>query len=246
MSEAIVRFEGISKKYRRFKVRPFLLRNALLRLVGRAPKREVFWPLDDLHFELFVGETVGIVGLNGTGKSTLLKIIAGGCVQTAGTVGVRGRVAPVLSLGLGFQPDMTGRECIVHNARLLGFTAAEVDARMDEIVAFAELESFLETPSRFYSSGMLARLGFAVAMHTDPDLMLIDEVLAVGDHTFQEKCIGRIEQLRASGTTIVLVSHSIELVKRICTRVLWLDHGKIVRDGPATEVCDAYLRDGHG
>ena len=242
MSDAIVRFEGVSKKYRRFTARPFLLRNLLLALVGRAPKPEVFWPLKELDVELLVGETVGIVGLNGTGKSTLLKIIAGGCKQTSGTVAVRGRVAPVLSLGLGFQPDMTGRECIVLNARLLGFTASEIRAKMRDIVEFAELDKFLDTPSRYYSSGMLARLGFSVAMHTDPDLMLIDETLAVGDHMFQEKCIARIEQLRAAGTTIVVVSHSTDELVRMCTRVLWLEDGKIALDGPAAQVCEAYLR----
>ena len=239
--EPIVRFDGVSKMFRRHRVRPFLLRNVLLRALGRATEPDRLWPIDDVSFELQRGEAVGIVGLNGTGKSTLLKLIAGGCIATSGRIAVRGRIAPILSLGLGFHPDMTGRECLELNARLLGYTKAELRARHDEIVAFAELENALDTPTRFYSSGMQARLGFSIALHVDPDLMLLDEVLAVGDHAFRAKCFDRIEQLRARGTTFVIVSHVTEALERACTRVMWLRRGKIALDGSPAEVCAAYL-----
>jgi lipopolysaccharide transport system ATP-binding protein len=237
----IVRLEGVGKAFRRFEHQPFLLRNLLLRLTGRAAPQKEFWPLKEISFEICRGETVGVIGQNGSGKSTLLRLIAGAAYPTEGHVAVRGRIAPLLSLGAGFQPDMTGRECVEINATALGLSGAEIAARLDDIVRFAELADFLDTPVRYYSSGMLARLGFAVAVHTDPDLLLVDEVLAVGDHAFQQKCIARIHEIQRSGTTILFVSHDAETVRRLCDRVLWLRDGKLVADGAPGPILDEYL-----
>src|SRR5262249_13204057 len=216
----IVRADQVGKSFRRFERKPFLLRNLLLRLTGRAARVKEFWPLRNISFDIRGGETVGVIGQNGSGKSTLLRLIAGACFPSEGRLAVRGRVAPLLTLGAGFHPDMTGRECAEVNGTALGLTLPEIRDRLDAIVAFAELREFLDTPVRYYSAGMLARLGFAVAVHIDPDLLLVDEVLAVGDHTFQHKCIARIEEMQAAGTTILLVSHALDLVQRLCQRVL--------------------------
>jgi ABC-type polysaccharide/polyol phosphate transport system ATPase subunit len=242
LGPVILRFEKVGKHFRRFDHQPFLLRNLVLRLVGKAPKPREFWPLRDISFEVRQGETVGIIGQNGAGKSTLLRLVAGACFPSEGRISVRGRIAPLLSLGAGFQPDMTGRECIEINATALGLSKAEIDERLEAITTFAELGDFLDTPTRYYSSGMLARLGFAVAVHTTPDLLIVDEVLAVGDHNFQKKCTEKIEEMRRSGTTILLVSHASMSVKAMCDRVLWLKDGSIVADGPPDSILEEYLQ----
>ena len=238
--ELIVRLAGVGKAFRRFEQKPFLLRNIVKRLTLRTERPRDFWPLRDVSFDIRRGETVGVVGQNGSGKSTLLRLIAGAAYPTEGHIAVRGRIAPLLALGAGFQPDMTGRECIEINATALGLSRHEIAARLDEIVRFAELPDFIDTPVRYYSSGMLARLGFSVAVHTDPDLLLVDEVLAVGDHAFQAKCIARIEALRDDGVTIFFVSHDATVVRRLCDRVLWLKDGQVARDGTANDVLAAY------
>ncbi len=238
----IVRFEKVGKAFRRFEHQPFLLRNMLLRLVGRAPKPKELWPLRDVSFEIRRGEMVGIIGQNGAGKSTLLRLIAGACFPTEGHIAVRGRIAPLLALGAGFQPDMTGKECVEINATALGLSRAEIAERLGPITEFAELDNFLETPLRYYSSGMQARLGFAVAVHTTPDLLLVDEVLFVGDHTFQKKCIEKIQEMRAEGVTIVLVSHAANAVRDLCQRVLWLKDGHLIADGEPGPILDQYLK----
>jgi len=238
--ELIVRLVDVGKAFRRFEQKPFLLRNIVKRLTLRMERPRDFWPLRHISFDIRRGETVGVVGHNGSGKSTLLRLIAGAAYPTEGHIAVRGRIAPLLALGAGFQPDMTGRECVEINATALGLDKREIAERLDTIVAFAELHDFIDTPVRYYSSGMLARLGFSVAVHTDPDLLLVDEVLAVGDHSFQEKCIARIEQLRNEGVTIFFVSHDGFIVKRLCDRVLWLKDGRVARDGAADVVLAAY------
>jgi len=240
--DEMIVLRGVGKAYRRFDRQPFLLRNLALRLTGRAPSPREFWPLRGLTFTIHRGETTGIIGTNGSGKSTLLRLIAGASYPSEGHIAVRGRLAPLLALGAGFNPDMTGEECVLVNGTALGLLPREIDERMGDIIAFAELADFVDTPVRYYSSGMLARLGFSVAVHTDPDLLLVDEVLAVGDHAFQQKCIERIELLRARGTTILFVSHDAAMVGRLCERVLWLRGGHIERDGPAAPVLDEYLR----
>jgi ABC-type polysaccharide/polyol phosphate transport system ATPase subunit len=242
MSEEIVRFRGVGKSFRRFEHPPFLLRNLLLRVFGRAVRPRDFWPLRNLEFTIQAGEMVGVIGQNGSGKSTLLRLVAGASYPSEGTITVRGRIAPLLALGAGFQPDMTGRECVEVNGTALGLSRQEIAARFDEMIRFAELAEFVETPVRYYSSGMLARLGFSVAVHTDPDLLLVDEVLAVGDYSFQEKCIDRIHQLQKDGTTILFVSHDADTMRQLCDRVLWLKDGVLQRDGAPGPVLDEYLR----
>ncbi len=236
----IVRLTDVGKMFRRFEQKPFLLRNMVKWLTRKSERPRDFWPLRKVSFEIRRGEMIGVVGHNGSGKSTLLRLIAGAAYPTEGVIAVRGRVAPLLALGAGFQPDMTGRECVEINATALGLDRREIVARLDDIVDFAELHDFIDTPVRYYSSGMLARLGFAVAVHTDPDLLLVDEVLAVGDHAFQAKCIARIAAMRDDGVTIFFVSHDAAIMRRLCSRVLWLKDGQLVRDGDAAEVLAAY------
>ncbi len=240
--DAIVVLKNVGKAFRRFERQPFLLRNLLMRLTFRSVALKEFWPLREVSFVIRQGETIGVIGQNGSGKSTLLRLIAGASYPSEGEIAVRGRIAPLLALGAGFQPDMTGQECVEVNGTALGLTRDEIATRMDSIVHFAELSDFMQTPVRYYSSGMLARLGFSVAAHTDPDLLLVDEVLAVGDHAFQQKCIARIEQLRADGTTIFFVSHDAALVGSLCDRVLWLRDGKLARDGAPGPILEEYLQ----
>lgn len=197
--------------------------------------------LQDVDLAVGRGQVLGLLGQNGSGKSTLLRLLAGACYPTEGRISVRGRIAPLLALGAGFQPDMTGRECVEVNGTALGLTRDEIDERMGDILHFAELSDFLDTPVRYYSSGMLARLGFAVAVHTDPDLLLVDEVLAVGDYAFQHKCFERIHQIRAAGTTILFVSHDAGMVQQLCDRVLWLREGRLLRDGAPGPILAEYL-----
>lgn len=240
VNDPIVQLDGVGKIYKRFDHPPFLLRNVLRRLVFQAAGRRDFWPLRDVSAVIQRGETVALVGRNGCGKSTLLRLIAGAAYPTEGQIAVRGRVAPLLQLGAGFQPDMTGRECARVNGAALGVPPHALDALLPTITAFAELEGFLDTPVRYYSSGMLARLGFAIAVHTDPDLLLVDEVLSVGDHAFQEKCLAKIDAMRKSGVTILFVSHDEALVRRLCARAMLLEGGKLAADGPADEVLARY------
>jgi homopolymeric O-antigen transport system ATP-binding protein len=238
--ELIVRLDEVGKLFRRFEQKPFLLRNMLKWLTRRHERSRDFWPLRHVSFDIHRGETIGVVGQNGSGKSTLLRLIAGAAYPTEGHIAVRGRIAPLLALGAGFQPDMTGRECVEINATALGLERHEIAERLDAIVEFAELADFIDTPVRYYSSGMLARLGFSVAVHTDPDLLLVDEVLAVGDHAFQIKCIQRIQRLRDDGVTIFFVSHDAHIVRQLCDRVIWLKDGRMFRDGTPEEVLREY------
>jgi lipopolysaccharide transport system ATP-binding protein len=196
--------------------------------------------LDDVSFEIGHGETVGLIGPNGSGKSTTLALIDGVLRPQVGHIEVRGRLAPLLELGAGFHLELTGRENILLNGVLLGLTRAEILAKMDEIIAFSELEPFLDRPLRTYSSGMVARLGFSVAAHLDPEVLLIDEVLAVGDLHFQAKCRARINEFKRQKVTIVLVSHSTEEIRQLCDRVIWLERGKIVERGEADSVVRRY------
>lgn len=199
---------------------------------GRTRKhRDDFWALHDINLDIELGSTVGLVGHNGSGKSTLLKVIGGIIEPTTGTVTRRGRLAALLELGAGFHPDLTGRENVYLNAAILGLTKKETDRYFDAIVDFSGIESFIDTQVKFYSSGMYVRLAFAVAVHVDPDLLLVDEVLAVGDEPFQRKCIDKIGEFQREGRTIVLVSHSAEQVGSLCDRVVVLNHGNLIQDG---------------
>lgn len=196
--------------------------------------------LDDVSFEIKKGETIGLIGPNGSGKSTTLALIAGVLQPQVGRVDVQGRVCPLLELGAGFHSELTGRENIVLNGVLLGLTRREVLSKMDEIIAFSELESFLDQSVRTYSTGMIARLGFSVAVHLDPEILLIDEILSVGDLHFQAKCRGKLDEFKKQDVTIVLVSHSIGEIRRLCDRVIWLKDGGIVAEGDPDFVLKRY------
>lgn len=210
-------------------------------LSGRRESPRVFWPLRDVSFAVQPAESLGIIGANGSGKSTLLKLIAGILDPTEGEVLVRGRVSSLLELGAGFHPELSGRENIFLNGAIFGFSRAEMARRLDAIIAFAELGDFIDAPVKHYSSGMYVRLGFAVAAHTDPDLLLVDEVLAVGDAAFQHKCLDFIYRFQAAGGTLLLVSHDLTAIQNICTQALWLEEGRVQALGKPTDVVMAYL-----
>jgi len=211
---------------------------ALFRGRGWSPP---FYALRDVSFRVARGETLGIIGRNGSGKSTILKLIAGVMAPSEGEINVYGRVSPLIELGAGFHPDLTGRENVFLNASILGMSRKEVSARFDEIISFAELWDFVDTPVKRYSSGMYIRLGFSVAVHSDPEILLIDEVLAVGDAAFQEKCLARMNNFRRLGKTMVFVSHDMDQVRQVCDRVLLLHEGELLAEGKPDEVIRRYL-----
>jgi len=202
---------------------------------------EPFYALRDVSFRINQGETVAIVGRNGSGKSTILKLIAGVMAPTTGDVRVYGRVSPLIELGAGFHPDLTGRENIHLNASILGMSAKEIKQQFQAIVDFAELWDFIDTPVKRYSSGMYIRLGFSVAVHSEPGILLVDEVLSVGDTYFQEKCLTKMHEFQTRGTTMVLVSHSMDLVQRFCERALFIHGGRLVDEGPPAKIIDEYM-----
>jgi len=234
----VIRLEGVSKEFRRQKGRT--LRELVACLMAGQPFWEPFYALHDVTLSVAEGETLGIIGRNGSGKSTILKIIAGVTAPTEGRVYVRGRVSPLIELGAGFHPDLTGRENIFMNASILGMSNAQVRERFQDIVSFAELWEFIDMPVKRYSSGMYVRLGFAVAVHCEPDILLVDEVLAVGDLAFQEKCLRKMKEFQERGVTIVLVSHSLEMVQEFCHRVIWLDEGRVRAEGPPEVMIPLY------
>jgi ABC-type polysaccharide/polyol phosphate transport system ATPase subunit len=201
---------------------------------------EEFWALKDIDVKVEQGDTLGLIGANGSGKTTLLKCITKILYPTKGKITTNGSIAALLELGAGFQPDLTGRENVYLNASILGFSKKEVDKKFDDIVAFAELERFIDNHVRNYSSGMYVRLGFAIAINVDPDILIIDEVLAVGDEAFQRKCLERINEIQDAGKTIIFVTHNVEVTQEICNRVIMLDQGDIVKDGPPREVVPFY------
>jgi ABC-type polysaccharide/polyol phosphate transport system ATPase subunit len=204
-------------------------------------QRTPFWALEDVSFEIMPGEMVGIVGPNGAGKSTVLKLIARILEPTYGEVTIDGQVRALLELGAGFHPDLTGRENIFLNGSILGLSRARVRRRLDRIIAFAGIGQFIDVPVKHYSSGMHIRLGFSIAVHTDPEILLVDEVLAVGDATFQQKCLERVKRLKAEGVTIVFVSHDLGAVRTLCQRGIWLENGTVAAKGPVETVVDSYL-----
>ena len=242
--EAAIRVAGVSKLYRRYGRRRSVgsLKSALLSgRGGRALSPEAAVPaLMEVSFEVAAGETVGVVGANGSGKSTLLKLLAGIVRPTAGRVDVRGRLAALLELGAGFHPEISGRENVEINGLLLGMSRREIAARFDEIVRFAGIEEFLDAPVKTYSSGMAVRLGFAIAAHSDPDVLLVDEVLAVGDEAFAHRCLEKFSEFERAGKTLVFDSHDLALVSARCRRAIWLDRGRLASDGPAAETVARY------
>jgi ABC-type polysaccharide/polyol phosphate transport system ATPase subunit len=237
-----IRLRNVSKRFILHKQKPFLMREVMHRLLGRTGKGEAFWALRDFSLEVREGESLALIGHNGAGKSTFLGLVAGTLCPNEGEVQVRGRLGTLLELGAGFHPDLTGRENVYLNASILGLQRDEVDERFDRIVAFSELGQFIDVSLRQYSSGMQVRLGFSVAVHVDPDILIMDEVLAVGDESFQHKCLDKIEEFKAGGKTLLFVSHGMSNVKRLCERVVWLDHGRVRAVGPAGEVVEQYIR----
>lgn len=229
----IISLSGVSKKFTVHKDKS--VKERILYFSRAKSHRESFWALRDIDLSISTGSTVGLIGHNGSGKSTLLKVIGGIIQPTTGTVLSRGRMAALLELGAGFHPDLTGRENVYLNAALLGLSRQEIDRHFEAIVDFSGIEAFIDTQVKFYSSGMYVRLAFAVAIHVDPDVLLVDEVLAVGDEPFQRKCIDKIAQFQAEGRTIVLVSHSSDQVGRLCDRVVVLDKGVVKHDGDTAE-----------
>lgn len=213
----------------------------LRKLGGTASEEERFWALKDVSFNVEQGEVLGIIGRNGAGKSTLLKVLSRITSPTEGRVITRGRVASLLEVGTGFHPELTGRENIYLNGAILGMSRAEIDRQFDEIVAFAEIEKFLDTPVKRYSSGMYVRLAFAVAAHLEPEILLVDEVLAVGDTQFQKKCLGKMSSVAAAGRTVLFVSHNMNAIRRLCRRSVLVRNGQVSDDGATAEVLDFYL-----
>lgn len=248
----IVRVESLSKQYRLGGRESAYdtLRESIVEAVRTPFKRlrgdngNSIWALQDLNFEVAPGEVLGIVGRNGAGKSTLLKVLSRITQPTTGRVELFGRVASLLEVGTGFHPELTGRENIYLNGAVLGMKRVEIDSKFDQIVEFSELEKFLDTPVKRYSSGMYMRLAFAVASHLEPEILIIDEVLAVGDAQFQKKCLGKMSNVATQGRTVLFVSHNMVAVQSLCQRAIWLDRGRIVNEGPASEVVADYLTSG--
>jgi lipopolysaccharide transport system ATP-binding protein len=272
MSDAIIQVENLGKRYRiahqqqgrRYVALRDVIADKLAApfraLKGRDPRSELrgrnsnlrpptsgmedFWALRNVSFEVKQGEVVGIIGRNGAGKSTLLKLLSRITEPSAGRIRLRGRVASLLEVGTGFHPELTGRENIFLNGAILGMRRAEIKQKFDEIVAFAEVEQFLDTPVKHFSSGMYVRLAFAVAAHLEPEILIVDEVLAVGDAQFQTKCLGKVEEVSSHGRTVLFVSHSMPTILRLCKRVILLQCGLLVRDGQAQEITRKYLTSG--
>ena len=246
-NDIAIRVQGLSKCYRiyanqRDRLKQFILPR-LQRLIGQAPKQyfREFWTLKDVSFEIKKGETVGTIGRNGSGKSTLLQILCGTLTPTSGSVEINGRVAAILELGAGFIAEFTGRENVYLNANLLGLSNEDIDARFDDIVAFADIGEFIEQPVKTYSSGMYVRLAFAVIAHVNADILIIDEALAVGDVFFQQKCMRYLRALQSSGGTVVFVSHDTSAVVSLCNRVILLSHNMNTVVGKADEICKIYI-----
>ena len=238
----IVKVEDLGICFNLAKERVDSLKEYFLKFTKGSLHFEEFWALKNVSIEIEKGDFYGLVGINGSGKSTLLKTIAGVFKPTEGKVTVNGTIAPLIELGAGFDMDLTARENIYLNGAVLGFSKKFMDEHFQDIVDFSELHDFLDVPLKNYSSGMVARIAFAIATVVDPDILIADEVLAVGDYAFQEKCEKRMEQLLANGTTVIFVSHSTEQVKRLCNKATWLEHGKIIMTGDADTVCDAYIK----
>lgn len=251
MQDVALKAEHIFKRFRRGELHdslrdllPALARRLVRRGAQGALEKEEFWALRDVSFDVARGEAFGIIGANGAGKSTLLKLLCGIMRPTSGTLGVDGRLSALIEVSAGFHPDLTGRENIFLNGTILGLNRADIRRRFDEIVAFSGLEEFIDTPVKRYSSGMYARLGFSVAAHVDPDVLIVDEVLSVGDFTFQRKCMERMTSILKGGATVVFVSHNLEAVANLCARTMLLEHGRALNIGPSREIVGEYLATG--
>lgn len=240
--ETVISVRNVSMKFNMNKEKIDSLKEYFIKMMKKELMYKDFTALSDISFDVKKGEAVGLVGLNGSGKSTLLKIIAGVMKPTCGRVSVKGTVAPLIEVGAGFNSDLSGKENIFLNGYMLGFSKNYIVDHIKEIVEFSELEDFIDIPMKNYSSGMKARLGFAIATTVKPQILIVDEVLAVGDFKFQQKCHERIGSLMSGDTTVLFVSHSTEQVKNLCSRCIWLEKGKMVMDGDAEDVCAVYMQ----
>lgn len=237
----IVSVKNISLKFKMEQNRANSLKEFCVRWLKRDLKSEDFWALTDVSFDVEKGDVIGIIGHNGAGKSTLLKVISGIMKPTKGTIEAHGNIVPMLELGSGFDMELSGRENIYLNGAILGYSEEFLNEKYDEIVAFSELGNFIEAPLRTYSSGMLARLAFSVACIVEPEILIVDEILSVGDADFQEKSRARMMDLMTGGTTVFFVSHSLKQIREMCNKVVWLEHGKIQAVGKTGEICDYYM-----
>ncbi|MBR2671083.1 MAG: ABC transporter ATP-binding protein [Oscillospiraceae bacterium] len=242
-NDVMVRVQNVTMKFNGATEKIDSIKEYIIKLFKRSLHFQLFNALTNVSFEVRKGEVLGLVGLNGSGKSTMLKIISGIMKPTEGTAEIYGSLSPLIELGAGFDPDLTGRENIFLNGSLLGYSKEFMESIYDEIVSFAELENFIDVQIKNYSSGMQARLGFAIATVVKPQILICDEVLAVGDYKFQKKCEERIQELMSGETTVILVSHSIEQIRKLCDRVVWLEKGNVRMIGPCEEVCDAYEKE---
>ncbi|MBQ6717777.1 MAG: ABC transporter ATP-binding protein [Clostridia bacterium] len=240
MNENAVELRNVEMHFNMSKEKLESLKEYFLKFMKRQLYFEDFVAVDNVSFDIKKGDVFGIVGLNGCGKSTTLKIISGILEPTKGTVKTHGTIAPLIELGAGFDMDLTARENIYLNGSVLGYSKKFMDEKFDEIVEFSEMQEFLDVPMKNYSSGMVARIGFAIATVTTPDILIVDEILAVGDFLFQQKCEERINAMINDDTTVIIVSHSIEQIERLCKHCVWLEKGKVKMIGEAAEVCDAY------
>lgn len=244
--QPIIKIENLSKRFSAVSEAPQSVLDLLIARFSprhRTPShtKQPLWVVQDINLEVMPGECLGILGKNGSGKSTLLKLITRIIRPTTGRIAIGGRVSALLELGAGFHPDLTGRENIYLNASILGLDKQDIQSHFDSVVAFSELEEFIDTPVKFYSSGMYMRLGFSIAVHVKPEILIIDEILAVGDQAFQEKCINHIYDMKRKGTTIILVSHSLDLMRKLCTHLAWMEKGRIRAYGTPEELIQQYL-----
>ena len=240
MKEKVIQVRNVSMHFNLMTERVDSIKEYVLKLIKGKLLYIDFIALHDVSFDIYKGDILGLIGLNGAGKSTLLKILAGVLKPTTGTVQVKGRIAPLIEVGAGFDPELTARENIFLNGAILGYSRQFLESKFNEILDFAELRDFVDVPVKNFSSGMYARLGFAIATMVEPDILIVDEVLSVGDFRFQEKCEKRIREMIGHGVTIILVSHDSKLIKEMCSRVIWLEHGAIRMIGSTESICDEY------
>lgn len=247
MSNIALNLKNVSKKFKKGQIYdslrdlvPAMTKKAFARYGGKPLGKNEFWVLDDISFEVKRGESLGIIGHNGAGKSTMLKHLSGIMKPTKGTIEVNGKLSALIEVGAGFHPDLTGRENVFLNGTILGMSRLEIRQKFDEIVAFSGLEEFIDTPVKRFSSGMYARLGFSVAVHLEPDILVVDEVLSVGDYVFQKKGLEKMRSILENGATVLFVSHNLQAVSSLCKRAILLDHGQLLMDGPTQEVVNQY------
>lgn len=242
MAEKIIEANNVSMKFNLSSEKLDSFKEYVIKTIKRQISYDEFWALKDVSFEIEQGDSLGLIGLNGSGKSTMLKVIAGVLKPTTGSVKVLGKVAPLIELGAGFDMDLTARENVFLNGALLGYPRSKMEEEYDGIVEFSELQDFMNVPVKNFSSGMVSRLGFAIATIGNPDILIVDEVLSVGDFHFQSKCQDRIQKMIKNGTTILFVSHSIEQVASLCNKIVWLEKGNVKMFGDAKQICEEYKK----